>query len=94
MRIWNETKGGSILFPYDPMTEKVRNIRKYRIYSKASLQKAYKIVDGLEMTFEKAQEALVAKGCTFVERLPFAYTDKEVVYINDLFRKMYPGNFD
>ena len=93
MKIWNETKGGSILFPYDPMTEKVRNMRKYRIYSKASLQKVYKMDGDLRISFKKVQEALAAVCCTFVEKLPFAYTDKEVVYINELFRKMYPGNF-
>ena len=93
MKIWQMTHGSTALFPYDPMSEKVRNMRKYRIYSKDSLQMAYKKTDDLGMTFEKTQEALVAAGCTFVEKLPFAYTDKEVVYINDLFRKMYPGNF-
>ena len=93
MRIWNETRGGMALFPYDPMTEKVRNIRKYRIYSEDSLRKAYEKVDDFGMTLEKAREGLIAKGCTFVGKLPFAYTDKEVEYINYLFRKMYPGNF-
>ena len=92
MKIWEQTKGGGILFPYDPMTEKVRNIRKYRIYSEESLRKAYEKAN-VKMTLEEVRDALIAGGCTFVEKLPFAYTDKEIVYINDLFRKMYPGNF-
>lgn len=76
----------------DPMTEKVRNIRKYRIYSEESLRKAFE-KEINEMTLEGTRDALIAEGCTFVDKLPFAYTDKEIVYINELFRKMYPGNF-
>lgn len=34
--------GGGIFFPYDPMTEKVRNMRKYRIYSEEAFQMAFK----------------------------------------------------
>lgn len=92
MKIWEKTNGGGFLFPYDPMTEKVRNIKKYRIYSEGALQKAYE-KGNMEKTLEKVRGALIAEGCTFVDKLPFAYTDKEIVYINDLFRKMYPGNF-
>lgn len=94
LKIWEQTKGGGILFPYDPMTEKVRNIRKYRIYSNEGLQRAYDKTDGLEITIDKARSLLIESGCTFVEKLPFAYTEREVVYINNLFRKMYPGNFN
>lgn len=94
VKIWEQTKGGGILFPYDPMTEKVRNIRKYRIYSNEGLRRAYDKSDGLEITIDEARSLLIESGCTFVEKLPFAYTDREVVYINDFFRKMYPGNFN
>ena len=38
MKIWQMTHGSTALFPYDPMSEKVRNMRKYRIYSKNSLK--------------------------------------------------------
>lgn len=94
LKIWEQTKGGGILFPYDPMTEKVRNIRKYRIYSNEGLRRAYDKSDGLEITIDEARSLLIESGCTFVEKLPFAYTEREVVYINNLFRKMYPGNFN
>lgn len=93
MRIWNETKGGSVFFPYDPMTEKVRNIRKYRIYSEEGIKLAFEKCEDIGMSLEEARKALAENGCTVVDDLPFAYTEKEIVYINDLFRKMYPGNF-
>ena len=94
MRIWQMTQGGGILFPYDPMTEKVRNIRKYRIYSEEGLLRAYEKTEELKLSLDEARTELINNGCSFVDKLPFAYTDKEIVYINDLFRKMYPGNFD
>lgn len=93
-RIWEMTQGGYDLFPYDPMTEKVRCMRKYRIYSEQGLRKALEKTAGLSMNQDEARNALIQAGCTFVERLPFAYTDGEIQYINDLFRKMYPGNFE
>ena len=93
MRIWNETKGGNILFPYDPMTEKVRNIRKYRIYSEEGVKLAFEKCGDIKLSFEEARKALAESGSTVVDNLPFAYTEKEIMYINNLFRKMYPGNF-
>lgn len=93
MKIWNETKGGSVLFPYDPMTEKVRNFRKYRVYSEEAFRLAFEKCENIGMSLKEARQALVEGGCTIVDKLPFAYTEKEITYINDLFRKMYPGNF-
>lgn len=93
LKIWDQTMGGGIFFPYDPMTEKVRNMRKYRIYSEEAFQIAYKIEEP-NLPIDNARNALVDAGCTFVDKLPFAYTDKEIVYINELFRQMYPGNFE
>lgn len=92
-QIWDQTMGGGIFFPYDPMTEKVRNMRKYRIYSEEAFQMAFK-KDAFNLPIEEARNALVHSGCTFIDKLPFAYTKKEIVYINDLYRKMYPGNFE
>ena len=86
--------GGYDLFPYDPMTEKVRNMRKYRIYSKEGLRLAFEKMEDPGMSLEEAREALVQAGCIFVNKVPFAYTKREEEYINDLFRKMYPGNFE
>lgn len=93
LKIWQMTQGSGILFPYDPMTEKVRNMRKYRIYSEEGLRRAYENVDGIDISLEEVRGKLIKRGCTFVNQLPFAYTDKEIVYITELFRKMYPGNF-
>ena len=76
------------------MAEKVRNMRKYRIYSEDGLRRAYEKTDGINMSLEVARIELINDGCTFVNKLPFAYTDKEIVYINELYRKMYPNNFE
>ncbi len=94
LRVWEMTHGGYDLFPYDPMAEKVRNMRKYRIYSEEGLRLAFDKTEIPEMSLEDARKTLTQDGCTFVNRLPFAYTKKEVEYINDLFRKMYPGHFE
>lgn len=92
MRIWKETRGGTILFPYDPMAEKVRNMRKYRIYSEEGLRLAFEKTDGRGMSLEVARKELEKTGCSFMKELPFPYTQEEVRYINELFRKMYPGD--
>lgn len=94
IKIWQMTHGGYDLFPYDPMTEKVRNMRKYRIYSEEGLRLAFKKMEDPGMSLEEARDALVQAGCIFVNKVPFAYTKREEEYINDLFRKMYPGNFE
>lgn len=91
MEIWRLTQGSTALFPYDPMSEKVRNMRKYRIYSENGLHSAYVIISDIGMNLENARDSLRKDGCTFVDKLPFAYTEKEIEYINDLFRRMYPG---
>ena len=81
------------MFPYDPMAEKVRNMRKYRIYSEEGLRLALDRIS-VEMGFDEARQKLEQIGCTFVNKLPFAYTEKEIVYINDLFRKMSTGHYE
>lgn len=93
MAIWRRTKGGTSLFPYDPMTEKVRNMRKYRIYSEKGLSLALekKSVE-LGIDPDRARMELERSGCTLVKTLPFAYTAQEMVYNTNLFKKMYPDN--
>ena len=78
MKIWQLTKGGKELFPYDPIAEKVRNIRKYRIYSEEALQIAYEKEGERGLSIDETRKALEDKGCTFVKRLPFSYTVKEL----------------
>ena len=93
MRIWEMTHGGYDLFPYDPMSEKVRNMRKYRIYSEEGLRRTFETCKGLFSGIEEAHSVMAQAGCTFVDKLPFAYTERESVYINELFKKMYPRSF-
>lgn len=92
LKIWNETRGGSIFFPYDPMAEKVRIMKKYRIYSENALRNAYEKFQDINMSFEEVKVCLINKGCTFTERLPFAYTPKEIDYIKAEFYRMYPND--
>lgn len=94
MRIWQITKGGSTLFPYDPMAEKVRNIRNYRIYSEEALRLAYENSKGWNVSLDEVRKSLLSAGCTFVNKIPFAYTINELKYINDQYRKMYPDSFE
>lgn len=91
MEIWQRTQGSDALFPYDPMAEKLRNMREYRIYSEEGLRLAFDRVSA-DMCFDEAYQELERIGCTFVKRLPFAYTEKEIVYISDLFEGSEEGS--
>lgn len=92
LEIWKRTKGGMELFPYDPMAEKVRNMRKYRIYSEKGFRIAYDKVGLLRENIIEVHNQLIHDGCTFVEGLPFAYTGMEIDYIHELYKQKYPGN--
>lgn len=93
LKVWNMTAGGTMLFPYDPMAEKVRVMRKYRIYSTQSLQKVYETNPDIADTCEAAQQLMEQSGCTFVDHLPFKYTDHEITYITEEYKRKYPGSF-
>lgn len=88
--IWNASRGGTMFFPYDPMAEKVRAMTKYRIYSKDSLREIFD--RHCPDSIAEMQNVLKAAGCTFVDKVPFAYTAREMEYLNDEFRRMYPDN--
>lgn len=92
LEIWRRTKGGMDLFPFDPMAEKVRNMRKYRIYSEEGFSVACNKMGISMLDVTNVRNHLIQDGCTFVEKLPFAYTDKESDYIYNLFKQKYPGN--
>lgn len=84
--IWNASHGGTIFFPYDPMAEKVRAMMKYRIYSKDSLREIYNQHCAGVGSIAEIQNVLEAAGCTFVDKVPFAYTAREIEYLNEEFR--------
>jgi len=94
MEIWKRTAGGAGFFPYDPMEEKVRVMRKYRIYSEQGLYEAYQQHPNLGVSLKEARECLERNGCQFVVSLPFDYTEKEIKHVEDEHRKMYPGNYE
>lgn len=86
--------GGATLFPYDPMTEKIRTMRKYRIYSRDAVYTVINNMDEFEgMSAEKAEKLLIDKGCFIVDKTPFSYNKKELEYITDRYHKMYSGSF-
>ncbi len=86
--------GGTMLFPYDPIAEKIRIMRKYRIYSRESI---HTIINGTnrfqDMTADDAKKLLTEKGCIIVDTTPFTYTPTELDYITQRYHKMYPGSF-
>lgn len=93
LKVWDMTHGGQLLFPYDPMAEKVRVMKKYKIYSLDGLNKAYESDKDFADSLDKARQIMEGKGCSFVNNLPFAYTNAEIHYITELYHKMYPDSF-
>lgn len=93
LKIWKMTRGGTMLFPYDPMVEKILAMKKKRIYSMQSLSKVYCSNPDFADSLQQAKQIMEKEGCTFVDYLPFAYTDAEVAYLNEEYRRMYPGSF-
>lgn len=84
---------GTVLFPYDPMVEKVWNIRKYRIYGKDSIVKVAENNPELGYDATTAIIALEEDGCNIVETTPFRYTRDEIKFITDRYHKRYPDSF-
>lgn len=93
LRVWELTHGGQMLFPFDPMAEKVRAMKKYRIYSMDVFKKVYELNKDFADSFENVCRKMENIGCTFVNHLPFSYTKEEIRYITDKYHKMFPGSF-
>lgn len=86
--------GGATLFPYDPMTEKIRTMRKYRIYRRDAVYTVINNMDEFQgMSAEEAEKLLIDKGCFIVNKTPFSYNKTELEYITDRYHKMYSGSF-
>lgn len=80
---------GKTLFPYDPMVEKVRVIRKYRIYGKDSLREVLDKNDNLNWDFNFALDTLTKHGCSFLDSTPFRYTEDELLYLRKQYQQRY-----
>lgn len=93
LRIWEMTNRGEMFFPYDPMAEKVRAMKKCRIYSLGSIRKAYVEAKNIADSYDKTKHRMEQLGCTFVDKLPFAYTDDEINRLTVEYHKMYPDSF-
>lgn len=90
-KIFAATGGGSVLFPYDPMADKIWAMRKFKIYGLDSLD----IVIGNEqLTVPKVgiQKALETKGCHFLRTTPFLYTKEELNFIENEYKKKFPNS--
>lgn len=94
IRCFNLFNGGAALFPYDPMAEKVRCIRKYRVYGKDSIIKVVdEYRDKIIWSVDEAEKRLVENGCTVLSTTPFHYTQEELSYITNRYHRTYPGSF-
>lgn len=93
LRIWERCGGQLLLFPYDPMTEKVKNILKYRLYSVSALKEAYARHASIAPSLNDARDIMLGRGCNFVDFHPFAYTGKELEFINNELHLMYPDSY-
>jgi hypothetical protein len=94
IRCFNLFNGGTALFPYDPMAEKVRCIRKYRVYGKDSIIKVVdEYRDKIIWSVDEAEKRLVENGCTVLSTTPFHYTQEELSYITNRYHRTYPGSF-
>lgn len=80
------------LFPYDPMTEKVRILKKYKIFSLEGLRIALSNYPDFANSLAEAQKRLETIGCKFVDTLPFAYTKEELDYLQKEHKTLYPDN--
>lgn len=89
-RIFAATNGGSMLFPYDPMADKVWAMRKYRIYGLDSLTKVLEN-ELLTDSISEIKEALEDTGCHFISSSPFLYTKEVLAYIDAEYKKKFPN---
>lgn len=94
MKCFNLFNGGTNLFPYDPMAEKVSAMRKYRIYGRDSIAKVVdEYRDKKGWSIEEAEKCLQSSGCTILPTTPFHYTKAELSYITKRYHKTYSGSF-
>lgn len=93
MKIQILSDGMKKFFPYDPMSEKVRNIQKYRIYSDDALLEAYAKMPNYAANVNDARSKMIAGGCRFVNYVPFAYTHQELDFILKELHQMYPDSY-
>ena len=93
MKIQILTDGMKRFFPFDPMTEKVRSMMKNRIYSENALLDAYSIMPNIADNIDDARSKMIARGCKFVNNVPFAYTQQELDYIRKELHQMYPDSY-
>lgn len=93
LKIWQMCNGSLGLFPYDPMADKVRNMRKYRVYSEAALQETYSHMPNYAVNVDDARNKMIANGCKFVNYVPFAYTQEELDFVLKELHQMYPNSY-
>lgn len=90
--LYNFFKLGTALFPYDPMAEKVRMMKKLRVYCNLSFQTAFNASEFNPNDYNKIKTSLESDGIRFFEKSLFDYTKSEKEYIQDEYRKKFPNN--
>ena len=83
LKIWELTKGGQLFFPFDPMTEKERAMKKYKIFSMMPLEGVWLKLKPSFCSLEDTRSELEKCGFSFVDRLPFAYTLQDIQYLEE-----------
>lgn len=72
------------------MTEKVRAMKKYKIFSMMSLEDVWLKLKLSFGNLEDTRSELEKRGFAFFDRLPFAYTPQEVQYLEAEYYRKYP----
>lgn len=93
MEVWKRCNGRHGFFPYDPMTDKLRNMIKYRIYSEGALRDAYALMPDLARDLDETRDKMIVYGCKFVNYVPFAYTQQELSFVFKELHQMYPNSY-
>jgi hypothetical protein len=89
-RIFTATRGGNLLFPYDPMAEKIRIMRKYRIYGVDSLMAVMDHIN-IQQTLEEVKASMEQFGCHFLPSTPFGYTETELSFVEKEYNRRFPN---
>lgn len=92
-KVWVLTGGGKRFFPYDPMTEKVRNLMNYRIYSEDALRVAFARMPQYAIDIAEARNKVIANGGHVVDYHPFVYTQQEQDFIMKELHQLYPDSY-
>lgn len=90
-QIFMQSRFSLLLFPYDPMTNKIHSMVKERIYSEKSLKS---LIDRgiVNLSYNEAVEQLNSIGCRLVPTTPYVYNKDEINFINHVYKSKFPDS--